>query len=105
MFKTHFVRLGLTEAQIQEKLENLPELKTYSLGMGLDSPGEVQWEIENMVEIDWRIPMDVTRVMIFERLEYILRRKDILNQELIQEIKQIYFKKHQILKEQNNMAV
>ena len=65
---------GLNEAAISEKLENLPEQKTLSIGMDLEQEEKV-WEIDQQLEIDWRIPMDVTRVMIFERLEYIIMRQ------------------------------
>lgn len=64
---------GLNEAAIAEKLENLPEQKTLSIGMDLEQEEKV-WEIDQQLEIDWRIPMDVTRVMIFERLEYVIMR-------------------------------
>lgn len=57
---------------IQEQLDNISsqDATAYKTGAMLGSSDEKIWGVDKQLVIDWRIPQDVTRVMIFEKLEF-----------------------------------
>ncbi len=67
----------------------------------MDSQAQT-WAPNQQLVIDWRMPQDITRVLIFERLEYLVEDKkqaatasDLYDQqqELIMQVKQFYLSK------------
>lgn len=64
------MKKGLNENQIQEQLDALPETQASRVGESISVPEVKQWPPEKQVVLDWRMPADAIRVMLFERLEY-----------------------------------
>lgn len=104
MAKRHLSARGLNFNEIRKKIDDAhPDAILQRLG-GDEQAEEEQWEIGQQLKIYWRIPQDVQRVMLFERLQYMcLEKSDSKEQqqaqsELINNIKQLYFKKLESLK-------
>lgn len=115
--RTFLRRQGFSDAQIQEKLElSNPDTKSLNIGGMLADDSAKPWPLAKKLKIDWHIPQDVKRVMLFERLQYMVEEKrraadaDLnpdkreLQLELIAKIKQLYPQKLAMLKSQLSIS-
>ncbi len=61
---------------------------------------ENTWEVTDQLVLDWRMPPDVARFMLFERLQYIIDKSQLdsnekkMSLDLIKKIKKLYPKKY-----------
>ena len=65
------MKQGLNQAQIESRLEALDtRYSEYKLGNSLLE--DKTWPTEKQLVIDWQMPADATRVMLFEKLQYMI---------------------------------
>ncbi len=110
MQRSHLAKQGHDEKTIQEKLDLAHDSTAQNIGLSLGCSEKV-WEINRQLVINWHIPQDVTRVMLFERLEYQIEERKRRNKsieideqtkiqiQLIDQIKSLYPKKLELLKD------
>lgn len=68
--------------------------------------GEKVWKTQDQLILDWRMPPDIARLMLFERLQYVIEQsvEDMSEKQmslnLIERIKKLYPKKFALIRTQ-----